>query len=254
MQRLFPTSKARGPATDIYDDIHFPEPPARRPYVALNMVSTVDGKTTLDEGRLRGPIGSPVDRALMGRLRVPVDGVIRGASTVRRSPYYPGVPEEVEHLRIARGLPRQPRVIVVTGSGDLPLDMPFFRDAPRRPIVIAPKGLSPNILESLQELAVTILVGEGAVDLPRALERLRHEYGIEHLLSEGGPRLNYEFLRARLLDEIFWTIAPKIGGNGQDLTLVHGDAILNPLPRLRLLSAFGGDDELFLRYKVHYDE
>src|SRR5690625_4198119 len=125
MQRLYPTSKAPMEPTDIYDDVQFPGPPADRPYVALNMVSTVDGKTTLDEGRLRGPIGSPVDRALMERLRVPVDGVIRGASTVRRSPYYPGVPESLEHRRIDRGLERQPRAVVVTRSGDLPLDAPF---------------------------------------------------------------------------------------------------------------------------------
>lgn len=250
MQRLYPTSKAHGIPTDIYDDVQFPEPMNERPYIALNMVSTVDGKATLDEGRVRGPIGSPVDRALMGRLRVHVDGVVRGASTVRRSPYYPGVPEKLEHRRIDRGLDRQPLAIVISASGDLPVDAPFFTDAPRRPLVIAPEAIAQSRLASLRGVADTLLVGEHSVDVRAALKRLRHEHQINHLLSEGGPRLNYEFLRAGLLDELFWTVAPKLGGHAGDLTLVHGPEVLSPLPALQLLSAHAGADELFLRYKV----
>lgn len=251
MQRLYPTSRARGTPTEIYDDIEFPKPPAHRPYVVLNMVTTVDGKTTMDEGRLSGPIGSPVDRALMGRLRVPVDAVMRGASTVRRSPYFPGVPEELEHRRIDRGLPRQPLAVVVTAGGDLPLDAAFFREAPRRPVVLAPKDIDADVLGRLREVADPLLVGEGNVDFVRALTRLREEYGVNRLLSEGGPRVNYEFLRAGLLDELFWTVAPKMSGLADDLTLVHGPRLLQSQPDLQLISAYAADSELFLRYKVN---
>lgn len=250
MQRLFPTSKAQVPPMDIYDDVEFPDGHGHRPYVALNMVSTVDGKTTLDEGRVKGPIGSPVDRQLMGRLRIAVDAVVRGASTVRNSPYYPGVPVQLEHRRIDRGLDRQPLAIVVTATGDLPLDAPFFREAPRRPLVVAPDHIAPDRLRSIQTAADVVTAGSDGVDFPAVLQVLRTERGISRLLSEGGPTLNYEFLRADLLDELFWTVAPKLSGNRNDLTLIHGSAVLQPLPELELMSAFAGDSELFLRYKV----
>lgn len=248
MQKLFPTSKARTAPETVYDDVVFPEPPPERPYVALNMVSTVDGKTTLDEGRITGPVGSPVDRTLMGRLRVPVDAVVRGAATVRRSPYFPGVPEELEHRRIARGLPRQPLVVIVTRSGDLPLGAPIFQNPSRRPLVIMPedKLLPP----ALRDVADVWQIGRDSVDLPAALARLREEKHIHRLLSEGGPRLNWEFLRRDLLDELFWTVAPKIAGAAFDLTLVHGPVPLHPMPELELVSAYADNNELFLRYRL----
>lgn len=250
MQRLFPTSKRSVTPTDIYDDVEFPGGRDGRPYIALNMVSTVDGKTTLDEGRMKGPIGSPVDRQLMGRLRVAVDAVMRGAATVRKSPYYPGVPEELEHRRIDRGLERQPLVIIITASGDLPLDAPVFREAPRRPLVIVPQNVDEGRLMEIRSAADVMSIGHDGVDLPGAMHRLYEQHGVTRLLSEGGPRLNYECMQADLLDELFWTVAPKIAGHEADLTLVHGPALLQPLRELQLVSAFTGDSELFLRYKA----
>lgn len=250
MQRLYPTSKAHGPPMEIYDDLAFPDPPADRPYVVLNMVSTVDGKTTLEKGAITEPIGSPVDRALMAHLRLAVDAVIRGAATVRRSGCYPGVPEELEHRRVARGLPRQPLAIVVSRTGEIPVDVDFFRAAPRRPLVLLPENVEARRLGPLRERAHLLHVGQDQVDLPAALRMLRSQFGVNHLLSEGGPRFNYELLRHGMLNEVFWTVAPKIGGNSGDLTLVHGPAGLVPMPTLQLMSAYAKDSELFLRYKV----
>ena len=87
-------------------------------------------------------------------------------------------------------------------------------------------------------------------DLVQGLRRLRENYGIRRLLLEGGPRLNYMFLREGLVDELFWTVAPKIAGTSHDLTLAEGPSLLLPLPRLQLVSLFQHGDELFLRYRV----
>ena len=54
--------------------------PTNRPYVVLNMVSTVDGHATL-RGR-SGPLSSPADRELFHGLRMAVDAVMAGAGTV----------------------------------------------------------------------------------------------------------------------------------------------------------------------------
>src|ERR1700693_6019696 len=58
-----------------------------RPYVMLNMVSTVDGRASID-GR-SGPLGNRADRELFHALRAAVDGVLVGAGTVRAERYGP---------------------------------------------------------------------------------------------------------------------------------------------------------------------
>src|SRR5690606_2678057 len=126
MQQLYPVGVPVQDPLKIYDDVRFPAVSElrerRRPYTVINMVSTVDGKTTLDLNRNRHPIGSRLDRTLMSRLRAAVDAVMRGAETVRRDPYYPRTAEDLEEWRKARGWPGQPLAVVVSGSCDLPLD------------------------------------------------------------------------------------------------------------------------------------
>ena len=58
---------------------------ARRPYVILNMASTVDGRASL--GGRSGPISDQADRELFHGLRSAVDAVMAGAGTVRVERY-----------------------------------------------------------------------------------------------------------------------------------------------------------------------
>ncbi|HEY8417869.1 MAG TPA: dihydrofolate reductase family protein [Limnochordales bacterium] len=249
MQRLFPAVSGHVDPLSIYDDLELPAGHDGRPYTAVNMVTTVDGKTTLDRNRIRQPIGSQLDRTLMGRLRANFDAVIRGAGTVRAHSVYPGVPPELEHRRIARGLARQPLAVVVTGSGHLPLDAPFFHSAPRRPLVIASPAAPADHIAALRERAEVVVMDEHPLDLAAVWRLLYETYGVRRLLSEGGAHLNHACLEAGLLDEIFWTVAPRVAGSSHDLTMVEGPAVLQPIPRLELVSAYCHESELFLRYR-----
>jgi 2,5-diamino-6-(ribosylamino)-4(3H)-pyrimidinone 5'-phosphate reductase len=68
----------------LYRQIPFPPAPTDRPYVFLNMVSTLDGKITLGEvGDTAAGLGSPMDQALMKRLQRNAQAVLIGASTLR---------------------------------------------------------------------------------------------------------------------------------------------------------------------------
>src|SRR5207302_2298658 len=58
---------------------------AKRPYVLLNMISTADGRATI-EGR-SGPLGNRADRELFHGLRRSVDAVMAGAGTIRAERY-----------------------------------------------------------------------------------------------------------------------------------------------------------------------
>jgi len=239
--------------TSIYDEIAWPRAGRGRPWVAINMVATVDGKTTLDRGRHPRPIGSRVDRTLMVRLRSRVDAVLRGAGTVRQSPYYPSLPPGAVERRVREGLAPYPLVVVVSGSGDLPLESALFEAPPRRPLILLGPQAPPEAVSRL-ERGADVRIGpqaEGGLDVRWALACLAQEYGVRVVLSEGGPTLNHAFLRAGCVDELFLTVAPFVAGREDDRTIVDGPTLLEPFPRLELVSAYLHEDELFLRYAVH---
>ena len=49
MEQLYPVQKAVADPLSIYDDFDLPAGNQERPFVAVNMVSTVDGKITLNK-------------------------------------------------------------------------------------------------------------------------------------------------------------------------------------------------------------
>lgn len=233
-----------------YKQLEFPAAPHGRPYVGVTMVMSVDGKITVGGELTPGSLGSGFDRFTMTVIRSHFDAVICGAETIRQHPYYLGVTEEFEPLRTARGQRTQPLTIIVTGSGNLPMEAPLFIQAPQPPVILTSEEHHEQVSKQLANLAEVIAVGSEKVEIPAALAYLRNKLGIERLLLEGGPRLNYQFLHAEAVDEIFLTLAPRLVGSEADLTMVMGSDVLDSLPRLELISHFQHKDELFLRYRV----
>lgn len=233
-------------AAAIYDQLVFPPAPAGRPLVAINMVATVDGRTTLSRQgvRVREKIGSEVDRTLMKRLRMHFDAVARGAATVRHNPYYPRAEGTL-------GPVPQPLAVVFSRGGELPLDTSFFREAHRRPLVIT-SALPPARRAGLEAAGAEVWeIADEKRRITLALERLTREKQVNRLLLEGGPRLNHAFLISNAFDELFLTLAPQLASTagGLNLPLIEGEeAFWPPLP-LELISCvrFGG--ELYLRYR-----
>jgi riboflavin biosynthesis pyrimidine reductase len=97
----------------------------------------------------------------------------------------------------------------------------------------------------------TIVVQDGpTVELTAALQYLTEHFGVKTLLSEGGPRLNQALLDAGLVDELFWTVAPKLAG-GHGRTLFDGDMPARLIrTRLELVSLFEQHGELYTRYRL----
>ena len=75
--------------------------------------------------------------------------------------------------------------------------------------------------------------------------------GVRRLLCEGGPTLAERLLERGLLDEVFWTIAPKLAGDGDGPGLLESDEAADRIRAdLRLLSLYEHDGDLFARYRV----
>ncbi len=216
-----------------------------RPHVALNMVSTADGRATID-GRA-GPIGTEADRRLFHRLRTRVDAVMAGARTVALERYGrlvrdPGLREERRRV----GLEPDPLAVIVSGRLELPVDVPLLQDEHSRVLLVTG---SQRELEGCRARVEYVRCEGETLELAPALRRLRQDYGIRSLLCEGGPGLNSTLLREGVVDELFLSLAAKLAGGPDALTIVSG-LPMSGAAELELVSARLAESDLFLRYRV----
>jgi len=247
MRQLYPTP-VEICDTAVYADVDLPAGPPGRPLVLLNMVSTVDGKVAVG-GRAAG-LGSRTDRLLMRQLRAAADGLMVAAGTLRAEAVDPRVPPELAERRAAAARPAQPLAIAVSGSLDLDPNHRFFVNGRHGTLVLTTETAPRDRDVLLANRAQILRVGEGSVDLNAALAHLRTQFGVERLLVEGGPSLNQALLDLNLVDELFWTIAPKLAG-GHGPTLIQGDAPAARIAaRLELVSLYEHSGELFARYRA----
>ncbi len=190
--------------------------PDGRPFVRVNMVSTLDGAIAL--GGRAGEISGPADRALFFVLRSLADLVLVGAGTVRAENYGPvKLPEDVQLTRVGRGQNPLPRLAVVTRRVDLDFGSRLFAGSSQRPIVIAPGAADARALAEARLVTEVVVSGTETVDLPSALAALGDQ-GISHILCEGGPNLNASLVAESLVDELCLTLSPKLAlGKGQGL-------------------------------------
>jgi riboflavin-specific deaminase-like protein len=248
--RLYPFPSREISAHRLYEDLELPPAgrhDARRPYVLINMVSSLDGRTT--SGGKAARIGSETDRQVMRTLRSNVDAVMIGANTLRAERLSLGLDEPARS---------QPIAIIVTNTGDLPLESHLIRHERQKVLVLVGESCPEEAIESLGRCGGDVLLRApttqaGAIDLGAALGVLKDEHAVGLLLIEGGPTLNHALISRNLADELFLTLAPKLLGGSQNeaLGILKGQPNSLVEPRLAtLLSVHVAGDELFLRYKM----
>ena len=238
-----------------------------RPTIVGNFVSSLDGVVALGQSEANSGGGeisgfSDADRYMMALLRCLADVVVVGAGTLRvgrrdvwnAAHLQPALADAFAAWRSELRLAPQPTTIVVTASGDLDAKHSGL-NAPDVPVIVvttqagadrlAALSFSPNVrIEAL---------GEGSRVPAGALLEVIRDTGARLALCEGGPHLFGEILRARLVDELFLTVAPQvIGRDATDhrLGFVEGTSFGGGHGRWATLSSIrrAGDD-LFLRYR-----
>jgi riboflavin biosynthesis pyrimidine reductase len=254
LARLLPPGPAAG-VEQVVEDLGLwrrDESHARRPRVMLNMVSTVDGRASL-QGR-SAPLSSSADRALFHALRTPVDAVLVGARTIRTERYGPIVRDDARRqARLARGLPAQPLACIVSASLALEADIPLLSAPDARVAIVTGSGDSLPEGARAQLEYVRTRRDDGLLDLPAALAQLRERFDVRTLLCEGGPHLAGELFAAGLVDELFLSLSPTLAGDPQGdahaLRILAGSQLRPPID-LELLGALHSGSHLFLRYGV----
>ena len=258
---------------ELYDgDLHFPTPPAQRPFVIGNFVSTLDGVVSYklkDHAAGSSISGSdPPDRFIMGLLRAAADAVIVGARTVHDvSPKGLWIPEytypDAKHLYSeyrtnVMHKPEYPLVVIVSGSGRLELGRAIFRTPGVSTLVITTSAGRNELTRAgatkLGSVQIHALDASDGSIAPLAILRLLYlQFRVRMLLHEGGPTLFGQFLGAEAVDELFITLSPQIAGRKADAirpALVQGlEFMPDSAPWFQVISVKQKAEYLYLRYR-----
>ena len=235
-----------------YTQLSFPDPPTDRPFVAINMVMSADGRTVVD-GTERG-LGSKLDQRLMRELRVHFDVVMNGGATFRASGTSARLNDPgLEQWRLDRGMTASPTAAVLTRSGDLPPERRFFTDDGFEAVIYLSSAAPELVRRELESRSRPVVIVPHGNEAAAALNHMRTELGAFRVLVEGGATLNGELIPLGLVDEYFLTLAPRITGGESAHPAVQwpGDPTASGIRQLTLCHAMSADTgELFLRYRV----
>jgi riboflavin-specific deaminase-like protein len=203
------------------------EPPAGRPWVLVNMVTSLDGATAV--GGRSGALGSPADRRVFHLIRSLADIILVGAATVRAEGYGPPrLDDRVQEARLLRGQAPLPRLAVVTSRLDLDLGAALITESDPAPIVVTTAHAPRARRVEVARVADLVLAGQGErIDLREAVGLLG-ELGASVVVCEGGASLNGQLFELDLVDELCLTLAPLVAV-GASNRAAHGPELDRPL-------------------------
>lgn len=120
-------------------------------------------------------------------------------------------------------------------------------------LVVMSQNVTEAHLEMLRANHVSwIATGKERIDLARAMEILRGQFGVERLVVVGGGNINGGFLEARLLDEVSVMVAPGVDGRKGETAVFDGCRWTDGLPyslKLQSVEQVAGTQTVWLRYK-----
>ena len=190
-----------------------------RPWLRVNMVSTLDGAATGPDGK-SGGINNAADQRVFAALRRGCDAVLVGAGTARAEGY----------RDVSKPL------VLVSRSARVPEQL---RDAPPGSVLMATCAAADRLEEARATLGGehVLVLGTHRVDLA-ALKSTLVERGLTSLLSEGGPHLLRDLLAERVVDELDLTLVPRLLA-GDHPRITNGPPVDAPLRPVLLLEQDG---------------
>jgi 2,5-diamino-6-(ribosylamino)-4(3H)-pyrimidinone 5'-phosphate reductase len=221
-----------------------------RPHVLMMSEITADGKLTLKKGassKILMKYMAHETELLLHNTRAEYDAIMVGANTIRIDNSYLTV-------RYVKG--KSPLRVIPCSMADIPLDANVLgTDAPTAIAVCeaAPK----DRVEAIKAKGASVIVaGKTHVELPLLLSILREKFGVNKLMIEGGPTLNWHMLHDRLVDEIRLIHLPFIVGGADTPSLVGGMHIdsEDQMIRLNLKKFYLCGSNLVSEFDVLYTE
>lgn len=192
----------------------------KKPFIVLKAAMTLDGKIATATGQSKW-ITNETSRAYGYKLRDIYDGIMVGINTVIED-------NPMLTARVDGG--KNPIRIVVDSSLRIDINANVVQDKSAKTIIATTDKADKDKILKLQAQDVDVIVVDkdenDKVDIEKLLNILGQQ-NICSILVEGGATLNGSFVAKKLVDKVYFFIAPKIIGGKEAKTPVAGTGILN---------------------------
>ena len=192
----------------------------KKPFIVLKAAMTLDGKIATATGQSKW-ITNETSRAYGYKLRDIYDGIMVGINTVIED-------NPMLTARVDGG--KNPIRIVVDSSLRIDINANVVQDKSAKTIIATTDKADKDKILKLQAQDVDVIVVDkdenDKVDIEKLLNILGQQ-NICSILVEGGATLNGSFVAKKLVDKVYFFIAPKIVGGKEAKTPVAGTGILN---------------------------
>ena len=192
----------------------------KKPFVVLKAAMTLDGKIATATGQSKW-ITNETSRAYGYKLRDIYDGIMVGINTVIED-------NPMLTSRVDGG--KNPIRIVVDSSLKIDINANVVQDKSAKTIIATTDKANKDKILKLQAQDVDVIVVDkdenDKVDIEKLLDILGQQ-NICSILVEGGATLSGSFVAKKLVDKVYFFIAPKIVGGKEAKTPVAGTGILN---------------------------
>lgn len=192
----------------------------KKPFVVLKAAMTLDGKIATATGQSKW-ITNETSRAYGYKLRDIYDGIMVGINTVIED-------NPMLTARVDGG--KNPIRIVVDSNLKIDINANVVQDKSAKTIVATTDKADKDKILKLQAQNVDVIVVDkdenDKVDIEKLLNILGQQ-NICSILVEGGATLSGSFVAKKLVDKVYFFIAPKIVGGKEAKTPVAGTGILN---------------------------
>ena len=192
----------------------------KKPFIVLKAAMTLDGKIATATGQSKW-ITNETSRAYGYKLRDIYDGIMVGINTVIED-------NPMLTARVDGG--KNPIRIVVDSSLKVDINANVVQDKSAKTIVATTDKADKDKILKLQAQDVDVIVVDkdenDKVDIEKLLDILGQQ-NICSILVEGGATLSGSFVAKKLVDKVYFFIAPKIVGGKEAKTPVAGTGILN---------------------------
>lgn len=192
----------------------------KKPFIVLKAAMTLDGKIATATGQSKW-ITNETSRAYGYKLRDIYDGIMVGINTVIED-------NPMLTARVDGG--KNPIRIVVDSSLKIDINANLVQDKSAKTIIATTDKADKDKILKLQAQNVDVIVVDkdenDKVDIEKLLNILGQQ-NICSILVEGGATLSGSFVAKKLVDKVYFFIAPKIVGGKEAKTPVAGTGILN---------------------------
>ena len=204
----------------------------------INMAMTIDGKVMRSDKKWYG-LSSTHDKIEMDKIRSRADILITGKNSILRD-------NPVVKIRYVK-TKKQPRICILLNRGSLPLNRNIF-GTEEKPLIFCNEKNFTEVKKNLDKVA-EIHCLENYTQPKDVLHKLK-KLGYFNILLEGGPKLNYSFLKENLVNRVYLTIVPFIIGQGSLLSIADGEKELSHFDtqNWNLQSCEKIESEVFLIY------